>query len=346
MMIIDYPNHRRRNCETGVLANMLEWYGMNLSEEMIFGIGSGLYFMYSPILAVEGTCYPLMRLQPVEMVKRVAERLKLDIRVKSFGENKRRATAVLDRMVSRDIPVGVVLNVKGLSYFNVSGMESDFNGHIVTIIGMDDNDYIVAETDSRLATDEYFRIGKEMISDIRFSPGIGAPHGKIFWMASPVDSPSIDGRLKEATVLGLEESCNKFLRVILPHYGVKGLHYFANDLRTWEKRFNSREISYKLMWYYRLIERAGTGGSGYRYIYRDFLKEASQLFESEVLDDCAKMMNLSAEHWRLFNVEGRRFIKSKDVEVLLGMADIIDQIGEYEYETFSKIQKEFLSQRK
>jgi hypothetical protein len=57
-------------------------------------------------------------------------------------------------------------------------------------------------------------------------------------------------------------------------------------------------------------------------------------------------MNLSAEHWRLFNVEGRRFIKSKDVEVLRGMADIIDQIGEYEYETFSKIQKEFLSQRK
>ncbi len=57
-------------------------------------------------------------------------------------------------------------------------------------------------------------------------------------------------------------------------------------------------------------------------------------------------MNLSAEHWRLFNVEGRRFIKSKDAEVLRRMADIIDQIGEYEYETFSKIQKEFLSQRK
>ncbi len=345
-MITGYPNQRRRNCETGVLANMLEWYGITLSEEMLFGIGSGLYFMYSPILSVDGTCYPLMRLQPVEMVKRVAERLKLDIRVKSFGENKRRATAVLDRIVSRDIPVGVVLNVKGLSYFNVSGMESDFNGHIVTIIGMDDKDYIVAETDSRLASDEYFRVEKDIISDIRFSPGIGAPHGKIFWMESSGDINPIATRLKEAVTLGLEESCNKFLRTILPHYGVKGLHYFANDLRTWEKRFNSREISYKLMWYYRLIERAGTGGSGYRYIYRDFLKEASQLFESEVLDDCAQMMNLSAEHWRLFNVEGRRFIKSKDVEVLRGMADIIDQIGEYEYETFFKIQKEFLGHRK
>ena len=89
---------------------MLEWYGITLSEELIFGIGSGLYFMYSPILAVDGTCYPLMRLQPVEMVKRVAERLKLDIRVKSFGENKRRATTVLDRIVSRDIPVGVDWN--------------------------------------------------------------------------------------------------------------------------------------------------------------------------------------------------------------------------------------------
>lgn len=341
-MIIDYPNHRRRNCETGVLANMLEWYGMNLSEEMIFGIGSGLYFMYSPILAVDGTCYPMMRLQPVEMVKRVADRLNLDIRVKSFGENKKKAKAFLDGIVDRNIPVGVVLNVKGLSYFNVSGIVSDFNGHVVAVIGNDDTDYVIAETDNRLASDECFRVGKDMITDLRFSPGIGASHGKIFWMEPPVGSPSIDARLKEATVLGLEESCNKFLRVILPHYGVKGLHYFAKDLRTWGERFDSREIAFKLMWYYRLIERAGTGGSGYRYIYRDFLKEASQLFESEVLDDCANTMNLSAEHWRLFNVEGRRYIKNKDAEILKRLADIIDQIGDYEYQTFFKIQKQFI----
>ena len=345
MMIIDYPNHRRRNCETGVLANMLEWYGMNLSEEMIFGIGSGLYFMYSPILAVDGTCYPMMRLQPVEMVKRVADRLNLDIRVKSFGENKKKAKAFLDGIVDRNIPVGVVLNVKGLSYFNVSGIVSDFNGHVVAVIGNDDTDYVIAETDNRLASDECFRVGKDMITDLRFSPGIGASHGKIFWMEPPVGSPSIDARLKEATLLGLEESCNKFLRVILPHYGVKGLHYFAKDLRTWGERFDSREISFKLMWYYRLIERAGTGGSGYRYIYRDFLKEASQLFESEVLDDCANTMNLSAEHWRLFNVEGRRYIKNKDAEILKRLADIIDQIGDYEYQTFFKIQKQFIHEQ-
>ena len=344
-MIIDYPNHRRRNCETGVLANMLELYGMNLSEEMIFGIGSGLYFMYSPILAVDGTCYPMMRLQPVEMVKRVADRLNLDIRVKSFGENKKKAKAFLDGIVDRNIPVGVVLNVKGLSYFNVSGIVSDFNGHVVAVIGTDDTDYVIAETDNRLASDECFRVGKDMITDLRFSPGIGASHGKIFWMELPVGSPSIDARLKEATLLGLEESCNKFLRVILPHYGVKGLHYFAKDLRTWGERFDSREISFKLMWYYRLIERAGTGGSGYRYIYRDFLKEASQLFESEVLDDCANTMNLSAEHWRLFNVEGRRYIKNKDAEILKRLADIIDQIGDYEYQTFFKIQKQFIHEQ-
>ena len=99
------------------------------------------------------------------------------------------------------------------------------------------------------------------------------------------------------------------------------------------------------MWYYRLIERAGTGGSGYRYIYRDFLKEASRLFESEVLDDCANTMGLSAEHWRLFNVEGRRYIKNNDTEILKRLADIIDQIGDYEYQTFFKIQKQFIHEQ-
>ena len=342
-MISGYPNDRKKNCETGVLGNMLAWHGYEISEGMLFGIGSGLYFMYSPILAVSGTIYPLLRLPPVEIVKRAAERLHLNVRVKSFGNNRDSATIALERLLEKNIPVGVVVNVKGLPYFNVSGVESDFNGHIVAVIGKEGTDYILADTDSRLSSDDYVRAGESIMREIRFAPGIAAPHGKMFWLDPSSDYASQSKFLKTAVVSGLKETCNKFLRVPLPGYGVKGLHAFAKDIRKWEERYSFRQIAYVLMWYYRLIERAGTGGSGYRYIYLDFLKEAATLFESDVLQDSTDTMAMSAEHWRLFCLECRRFIRNPENTSLKTMADIMDQIGAYECETFYRIKKGFVS---
>lgn len=45
-MIENYPNVRRRHCETGAFVSMMEFLGYKISEPMTFGIGSGLYFLY------------------------------------------------------------------------------------------------------------------------------------------------------------------------------------------------------------------------------------------------------------------------------------------------------------
>ncbi len=345
-MIPNYPNRRRINCETGVFDNMLAYYGYDISEELLFGIGSGLYFMYSPFLSISGTVYPLMRLQPVEIVKRAAERLCINVHVRSFGDNRGKATEVLDKLLERSIPIGVDLNVKGLPYFNALGFVSDFNGHIVSVIGKDGRDYVIADTDSRLPTDDYVRVDKGLIQELRFSPGIATPHGKIFWVDPATELISSPELLRKAIADGLKETCNKFLRVPLPYYGVRGLHYFANDIRKWWKEKKQRQISFIIMWYYRLIERTGTGGSGYRYIYRDFLKEAALLFESVELEKSAEMMGKAAESWRQFSVEGRRFIRDPQESILQTIADVVDQIGDYECNAFRKIQNGFIVNQK
>ena len=342
-MTHNYPNQRRKNCETGVLENMLLWHGCDVGEDLLFGIGSGLYFMYSPFLSVQGTVYPLMRIQPVEIVKRAAQRLGFVVHVKSFGDDRTRATASLDELLSKGIPVGVVLNVKGLPYFNAMGVTSDFNGHIVTIVGEDGNDYLVADTDSRLKDDTLVRVNKSTIEETRFAPGIGTPHGKIFWIDGN-DTIAVSGEMLEKAIFsGLKETCNKFLHTPLPYYGAKGLHYFADDIRSWWNKYPQRQISYVIMWYYRLIERAGTGGAGYRYLYLGFLKEAARLLGNEALDDAAKTMASAAEGWRSFCLEGRRFIRQPEGATLQKMADVIDNIGDDEHKTFKGIQKGFIA---
>lgn len=342
-MICSYPNQRRKNCETGVLENMLLWHGFDVGEDLLFGIGSGLYFMYSPFLAVSGTVYPLMRIQPVEIVKRATERLGIAVHVKSFGDDRTRATAFLDELLSKKIPVGVVLNVKGLPYFNAMGVTSDFNGHIVTILGEDGDEYIVSDTDGRLKNDAFVKVNKKTIEETRFTLGIGTPHGKIFWIEGNDEITVSDEKMRKAIVSGLKETCNKFLHTPLPYYGVKGLHYFADDIRSWWNKYPPRQISFVIMWYYRLIERAGTGGSGYRNLYLEFLKESAKLFENRALDDAVETMAMAAEGWRMFCLEGRRFIREPNEVALQKMADVIDNVGDNEYKTFKGIQQGFIT---
>ena len=94
------------------------------------------------------------------------------------------------------------------------------------------------------------------------------------------------------------------------------------------------------MWYYRLIEQAGTGGAGYRYMYSDFLKEAAALLQSEALDECSSILHTAADHWRQFTVNCNRYINRQGV-TLNEMADIMDEASNCEMQTFKKI-KAFL----
>ena len=119
------------------------------------------------------------------------------------------------------------------------------------------------------------------------------------------------------------------LRMPLSYYGYTGLHRFAKNLKRWKAYFSDELRGYILLWFYRLIETAGTGGAGYRYIYSDFLKEAATVFQNEVLDDCSTLMNKDADTWRQFSLDCRRYMKSENV-TLNEMADILETIGQQE----------------
>ena len=127
----------------------------------------------------------------------------------------------------------------------------------------------------------------------------------------------------------------------MPWFGYKGIHYFANDIRKWPKKNTEEKIDFVLLHYYRLIEQAGTGGAGYRYIYADFLKEAATLFQSAALAESADLMRKAADTWRVFTVDCNRHINKAGI-TLNEMADVVDEIGDLERDTFVNIKKNFL----
>jgi len=49
-MQIDFTHKQSAHCENGVVSNLMRHNGFDVSEPMVFGIGSGLLFSYLPFL--------------------------------------------------------------------------------------------------------------------------------------------------------------------------------------------------------------------------------------------------------------------------------------------------------
>lgn len=342
-MIEGYPNTRRLHCETGAFVSMMKHFGYEISEPMAFGIGSGLYFLYTPLLKLQNTIYPIFRSWPVSIVQNVSRRLQLPYHEKKFKGHPEKAKAELETLIGEGVPVGVVVNVKGLPYFNVSGGGIDFNGHIITVISKEGDNYIVADTDSRLTTNDFIKVDETTLEKIRFAQGLAAPHGQMFHFDPIPEGFAATVDLKQAILAGLKDTCHNMLQIPFRYFGWKGIGYFADDMRKWERKYDNRQICYRLLWYYRVIERAGTGGAGYRYIYAEFLKEAAPLVQSTVLDECASMMTDVAEQWRRFSLDCRRYLRKDEVS-LNEIADQLDAISACEHEIFKRIRKEIIRQ--
>ena len=340
MMIENYPNGRRHHCESGTLVNMMEYYGYKISEPMAFGIGSGIYLMYFPLLRLKESTLLVMRSRPSCIIRHFAKRMNVGYHEMTFGNDSLKAEKALDELVAKGIPVGVRANILGLKYLNDLGFDLDYNGHQMTVIGKEGTQYIVSDTEP-LLPDEYFKVDEAIMRSIRFRPGIAAPHGCMFYFDPlPADyAEKVD--VRAATVKGLKEACQNMVSIPMPWFGYKGIHFFANDLRKWPKKYTEEKIDFVLLHYYRLIEQAGTGGAGYRFIYADFLKEAATLFQSAALDESAGLMRKAADTWRVFTVDCNRHINKAGI-TLNEMADVVDDIGDLEHDTFANIKKKFL----
>ena len=344
-MIENFPNQRRMHCETGVLVNTMKYYGYDISEQMVFGIGGGMYFLYFPLFRLQGATLVVMRSRPTDIIRHFSKRMRIGYHEMTFGNNSIKAEQVLDQLVSQNIPVGVIVNILGVKYLNDLGFTLDYNGHHMTVVGKEGSQYIIADVDEKLPNDDFVTLDQANMRAVRFRSGISAPHGRMFYFDElPVDyAKNVD--IKYAIIAGLKETCKNMLSIPMPWFGYRGIHYFANDVRKWTKKHTDDKIDFLFYHYYRFIEQAGTGGAGYRYIYADFLKEAAILFQDDTLEKSSDYMNKAADSWRTFTVNGSRHIKKTGVSID-EMADILDEAGNYEYETFMNIKKNFLKNYK
>lgn len=329
-MEIDFTHHQTAHCENGVVSNLLKYNGFDVSEPMVFGIGSGLLFCYIPFLKVNHAPAITYRIMPGQIFKRFANRVGIKIKKEKF-KNPQQAQNRLDENLTKNNPVGLQVGVYNLVYFP-DEYRFHFNAHNLIVYGKNDDTYLISdpvmETVTTLSTKE--------LEKVRFAKGAFAPKGHLYY---PVGFPE-ELDINNAIVKGIKDTCRVMLAPIYI-VGVKGIRYTAKLIRKWPTKKGTKVANHYLGQIVRMQEEIGTGGGGFRYIYAAFLQESSKILNNNTLAELSTEMTEIGDLWRDFALDASRIYKNRSAksDAYNNVASQLETIADKEEIFFKKLRK-------
>ncbi|MGI5350663.1 BtrH N-terminal domain-containing protein [Streptomyces sp. CA-250714] len=258
-----------QHCETTTLGVLLRHQGVDLSEPMLFGLGSGLSFIYWDS---KGMGFPFLggRVKPFVLTRNLATGLDLELLVQETT-SPRRAWENVVAPVDAGHPVGLQLDSYYLDYF---GSKVHFGGHVVAMYGYDDHDAYLVDTEQQGGT---VTTSLTSLAQARAARGPMAAKHRSFTVTAPSSLPSPQGRIVPA----ITACADAFLNPPIANLGHRGIEKAGKLVRTWLQRADDpqRDLPQAAL----LMEQAGTGGALFRNLYRDFLAECAELLDSSHL---------------------------------------------------------------
>ncbi|MFD0555051.1 BtrH N-terminal domain-containing protein [Streptomyces rectiviolaceus] len=282
-MVKDIDVRGRQHCETTALGVLLRHEGLDLSEPMLFGLGSGLSFIYWDS---KGMGFPFLggRVKPFELTRNLAAALGLELLI---GEttSPRKAWQNVKAPIDAGRPVGLQLDSYHLDYFST---KVHFGGHVVAMYGYDEHDAYLVDTEPQGGAVSTSLTG---LARARAERGPMTARHRSFTITAPSGLTSPQDRIIPA----IKTCADAFLKPPIANLGHRGIEKTAEQVPKWLRRSdNPREDLPRAAV---LMERAGTGGALFRNLYRDFLAESAQLIDSSHLRTGHSLYSEAATLW-------------------------------------------------
>ncbi len=326
-MKIDFQHHQSAHCENGVTSNLFRYYGLNLSEPMVFGIGGGVFFMHLPFIKVNNAPGTTFRPMPGTIFKRNASYF--DIKYKRLRfKSEEKAQQTLDDILAQGKPVGLQVGVFHLPYFPPE-YRFHFNAHNIVVFGKEGNTYLISDPVMETTT----TITEEELNKVRFARGAFAPKGQIYY---PDNIPHIsDDKIRGGIKKGIKHSAF-FMNAPGPIIGVNGIKYISKKVRGYKTKLGDRKAGLYLGQLVRMQEEIGTGGGGFRYLHGAFLQEAYNYIPNEKLLELSDQFTLSGDLWRQFASQCAAIYRGRATgqEAFDIAADILLEVAEVEKQAF------------
>lgn len=258
-----------QHCETTALGVLLRHEGLDLSEPMLFGLSSGLSFVYWDSKSM---AFPFLggRVKPFELTRNLVARLGLTLTVEETT-SPRKAWENVAVPIDAGRPVGLQLDCYHLDYFR---SKVHFGGHVVAMYGYDEHDAYLVDTDQQGGAVRTSRAGLAMA---RAERGPMTARNRSFTVALPAHPLSWQDQIIPA----IKDCADAFLAPPIANLGHRGIEKAGNQVPRWLLRVG--EPQQDLPQVALLMEKAGTGGALFRALYRDFLDECTRLIDDDNL---------------------------------------------------------------
>ncbi|WP_101789668.1 BtrH N-terminal domain-containing protein [Nonomuraea indica] len=282
-IVKDIQARGMQHCETTALGVLLRHEGLDLSEPMLFGLASGLSFVYWDSRNMP---FPFLggRVKPFELTKNLAARLGLTLRVEettSPGKAWRNVSAAIDA----GRPVGLQLDCYHLDYFRT---KVHFGGHVVAMYGYDEHDAYLVDTEQQGGA---VRTGLAGLARARAERGPMTARHRSFTITAPA-RPS---GWVEQIIPAIRACADAFLAAPIANLGHRGIAKAAGLVPQWLGRTDDPQGD--LARAALLMEKGGTGGSLFRALYRDFLGECAELIDDDDLRTGHRLYGEAATLW-------------------------------------------------
>ncbi|HSD15136.1 MAG TPA: BtrH N-terminal domain-containing protein [Flavobacterium sp.] len=329
-METNFIHHQSAHCENGVASNLLKHHGINISEPMVFGIGSGLFFFFLPLLKVNHAPAISYRPMPGSIFNKAAKRLGIKVKRVKFS-NPQAAQKALEENLNKNIPSGLQVGVYNLTYFP-DEYRFHFNAHNLVVYGKKEDTFLISDPVMETVT----TLTEKELEKVRFAKGALAPKGQMYYPTAIPEKIDWESAIRK----GIKNTCKDMLAP-MPIIGVRGMRFVASSIRKWPIKKNPRVANHYLAQMVRMQEEIGTGGGGFRFIYAAFLQEASVILKNDTLKELSLEMTAIGDQWRDFAVNAARVYKkrSNQTDVYNSLADELLKLADLEEAFFKKLKK-------
>ncbi|HWP91590.1 MAG TPA: BtrH N-terminal domain-containing protein [Thermodesulfobacteriota bacterium] len=314
------------HCGSVALRDVITYHGYSWSEAMCFGIGGGLGFYYT--ISEEISPSRMIFLRGPEMEPTFFSLVDKPTSWKKETDDEK-ALQIAKEWIDKDIPILVQTDVRYLEYYN---SWTNFPGHIVSVWGYDD------ERETVFLADTGFE-GLQAVSYEKFMKGRAskAPSNPLENNWFEVNPQKPIRPLSQVIPEALRENARKMTegrKGGRGESGVKMIKLWSEDLHNWSE---ASDWKWCARFGYQVIAKRGVCGAGFRWIYRDFLREAEEIVPSLRELKLSERMDLIGNRWSDISLLLKEISEKEkpDLGLLLLASDKARELYELEEEFYS-----------
>lgn len=316
-----------------MLVNLLRQQSIDLSEEMVFGLGMGLGYIH---WESSGMPFPFIggRVKPDLLTQNLSAVLGVEFDVRETSSALRAQNNVLGALEEGKL-VGLKLDHYFLEYFPEK--RAHFHAHYVTLHKIDSEDAWLIDTKNARGGG---RTSLDSLRDARSAKGPMSSKSLSITLKDGQGLEELRGKLSDklpsAFFIALAANAHAYINPPIKNIGYKGVLKSSGSVTAWLDEVDNPAEALPII--AMLMERGGTGGGLFRKMYGRFLKQGWKLTGMAALESAAEEFDAIATQWtRVADlIEHAGTSGSKDA--LVDASKLLAEISERERSQFAELE--------